>query len=302
VRRVEVDLKEAVMSDRTFEGLMIEMALRYYEAEEAIFHTKAFRQFCQTDRDRIKKELEDLIQIIAQKKKRNRKPYEQILLENASVQSISQKPESDRTDFEKWLLKSPFNNMFEYELHEELKAAFRKTTQYDNILSKLNPHSVRDLFPKECAISYDHKLHRGIIHHYNPQLRPWERLPDEPIDSFIECFLLLRLNLMFPKKQILAEFNHILNEWHDKVKQRDRPPRRTNIMSVEGIELMYRAYDLVEEYLVRGENKNQSVLQATLQLFTKKRKPHLENPPYTDKRYQQVKRWHQKAKDCIGEL
>jgi hypothetical protein len=154
---------------------------------------------------------------------------------------------------------------------EDLKSDFLQTPKGRQVMSRL-----KGLKPHEMAISWDRKL-------------------------LAEKFLSLRINLTFPKERIRAEFEDILNEVHPRVK-RTIPPRGAAIMELDDIKLMYRAYNLVEEFLAQGNNEHQSIHEATLKLYTKVRRPRLANPPAEDRRYQQVRRWHEKAKRIINDL
>jgi hypothetical protein len=106
------------------------------------------------------------------------------------------------------------------------------------------------------------------------------------------------VDLTFSKERIRAEFEHyILNKLHPKVQRPPTPDRGDGIpKDPNEIDQMCRAYNLVEEHLAKGLNEHESVLHATLRLYTNKRKPRLEYPPSNDKRYQQVKRWHRRLK------
>jgi hypothetical protein len=244
------------MSKTTFDKIRWKWALRFYEAEQAIWHTRAFQQFCRKERNQVKKELE------------------------GRLQAFAKKPESAREIYEQALLETPF----EEALQEALKSAFLRTNKANDIQSRLDS---RGLAPHETAIYFNRKLHlgpEGGEHHQGGE-------------QFIE----LRIDLTFPKERIRAEFEPILNEWHPRVKQRPRPPRGTKIMDLDEIDLMYRAYDLVEANLSQGETKEQSVIKATQALYSKARAIRLD-PPAEDKRYQQVLRWHEKVNEIIGDL
>lgn len=229
---------------KTYEQIINESALRHYEAFEAIWHTRLFRQFCEQEKSRIKEDLESRLQTLSQKSAKDREVYEQALLELS----------------------------FDEALNEALRSAFLGTFSGKQVMARLP-----GLDFHEGAIGGGREL-------------------------LVGQYLLLHINLARPKNLIKAEFENILDKMHPCVKQLSHPPRGGAIRNPDEIDTMFRAYDLVEEHLAKGDNNHQSVLAATLQLYTKVRLPRLKNPPAEDKRYQQVFRWHKRAKEIIPNL
>jgi len=284
----------------TFIKIRREWALRHYEVEQAIWHTQAFKQFCENNKDRVIKELED-------RRQYEKEIYEQALLyESLHEQAWLELPELDWFDealrmaflneMEDNHLRGAFLRMFSYEelklrldkllpqielssdevLDSGLRSAFMKTVQFDHIFVRYQDH----LFPHEMAIWFDRKLYPGV----------------HGIEV-IEKYLNLRLDLSFSKERLKAEFDYILDEWHHKVKQRPRPHRGAEIMEVEEIGLMYRVYELVEEQLAVGKRLQESMFMATKQLYGMERLARLGNP-YA----KQVKKLYTRAKKNIGDM
>jgi hypothetical protein len=187
------------------------------------------------------------------------------------LREISRKPRQERSELEQAWQELPFGEV----LNETLRSEFLKTYKGKQVLSRLEVFEWR-----ERAISYSSKEKNLLM------------------GKLLE----LRINLTFPKERIRAEFEHMLNEMHPKVERPPTPTRGGGVMKPGDIERMYQAYGLVEARLAQGENISQSVLQATLQIYTKARQPRLKKPSVEDPRYQQVLRWHQKVKDIIGDL
>lgn len=233
------------MAKKTFDGITNEHALEEYEHFRAVWRTRAFRQFREENRERVKQDLQ------------------------TKLGQISQKSKKERNEVEPAWLNLPFDGAMD----EALKREFCKTDEWAQVLKHL-----RVFEPRELAINYD----------FGGNL-------------FDGKFLDLRINLTFSKERIMAEFESILNEMHPKVKRPPTPTRGLGKMDQEKIDLMFRAFELVEDYRDGGKNDHQSILQATLQLNTEADGP-LEDPPASDKRYQQVMRWHQKVKGIIGNM
>jgi len=228
-------------SEKTLRRIKYEAGLKKYIAWEALWKTKAYRDFCQRDQDRVEKELA------------------------AELREISQKPENEREDYELQRLKWDHDTA----LNDALQRAFVSSFEGQNVMRQLKEFEF-----KKLAISCSRELVAG---------------------KYLSC----SIDLTFSKKQIRAEFENILKKKHRPGK---RPPRGAAIMGLDEINHMFRAYNLVENFLGQGESYHQGVLKATWQLYTKARRPRLKNPPAEDKRYQQVLRWHKKMKNHIGDL
>ena len=240
------------MPKTTYNMITREWVLRHHEAYEAIWRTRAFRQFCKRDKDRVKKQVED-------------RRY-----------ALSQKPKEDREANEPAWLDLPFDEAVDM----ALRSAFLETNEAQIIQDRLDSKGLG--------------LHRGAIA-VNPKLIPGPQAGEQYISFLVD--------LAFPKERLRAEFEHILDEWYPRVQRPPVSPRGAKIfLNTDDIDRMYRVYDLVEEHLAQGDTRHESVLKATIQFYTKVRRPRLETPPASDKRYQQVMRWHQKVKDLIGEL
>ncbi|MFZ5451384.1 MAG: hypothetical protein ACOZF2_05875 [Thermodesulfobacteriota bacterium] len=209
----------------TFDMIKTVWGLRFYEAMQAIWHTRAFQQFCQTDREQVIKDLRDRLKTFSQKPKNAREKYEQEWLELP----------------------------FEEALEEALKSAFLETLKAQQVMSRLE-----GLDAHKTAIYCERKL-------------------------FDEKYISLRIDLTYPKERLRAEFESILSEWHHCVERPSTPRRGAAVMDTDEIERMFQAYALVEEHLAQEEGVHQSVLQATIKLYTKKRRPSLKNPPASDK-------------------
>jgi hypothetical protein len=125
------------------------------------------------------------------------------------------------------------------------------------------------LKPREMAIHMDPRLNEGI--------------------------LTIHINLHYSKERLREEFALILEDYHHLVKRGATPVRGEAILKKDKIDLMYRAYDLVEKY----EGK---YLQVTWELFpeTNGKQPKFDETCDTDNKLQQVKRWHQKVKNRIA--
>lgn len=227
---------------KTYDQIINKGALRNYEAFEAIWHTRAFRQFCEQNKSRVKEDLESRLQALSQKSAKDREVYEQAWIE------------------------LPFDEV----LAEALRSAFVSTFAGKQVMGRLKGLDVH-----EGAIGYDKELLAGK-------------------------YLRMHIDLTKPKILIMAWFKHIIDKEHPKVERLPTPPRGAAIRDPDKIDTMFRAYDLVEEHLSRGENIHQSVLKATLQLYTKVRQPRLKTP-VEDKRYQTVLRLHERAKKIINE-
>ena len=94
-RKIFMTVKDSkvVIEDRlpdAFERIIDNRALRHHEAEQAIWHTKAFRQFCQSDKDRVKKDLDARLQTFAQKPESDREIYEQGWLETPPDEALGE--------------------------------------------------------------------------------------------------------------------------------------------------------------------------------------------------------------------
>ncbi|MGO9620769.1 MAG: hypothetical protein ACLPT6_05120 [Desulfobaccales bacterium] len=239
------------MPKTTYNMMTREWGLRHHEVYEAIWHTRAFRRFCERTLDRVKQEVAD------------------------RRSALSQKPAEDREAHEAAWIDLPFDEAVDM----ALRSAFLETNEAQIIQDRLDLMGLG--------------MHRGAIA-VNPKLIPGPQAGEQ--------YISLLVDLAFPKEHLRTEFEHILDEWRPRVQQPPAPPRGTAIMEMTDINLMYRAYDLVEEHLAQGDTRHESVLKATLQFYTRTRRPRLKEPPVNDKRYQQVKRLHDRVKSIIGDL
>lgn len=185
------------------------------------------------------------------------------------LREISQKSKKERDNIEQiWL-----DISFDKEMDKTLREAFLNTFEGKQVLAKLKVCEIRD-----GAISYDRKL-------------------------IAERYLSIRsIDLTLPKKEIRAEFEHILNKMHPQVKRPQTVPRGAAKMDKANIDLMLRTYKLVENFLDQGENYSQSLIMAAKDIFSKARAIRISPNPIEDKRYRQVKYWHERVKDLIGDL
>ncbi|MCL6622874.1 MAG: hypothetical protein K6T55_12365 [Syntrophobacterales bacterium] len=209
--------------------------LKNRERFKLMWRTRAFKRFCQENRERVREELD------------------------ARLREYAQKPEAERERHEQaWLDMSP-----EKALDEALKAAFAGSWQGEQVMAALGIAEAQ-----KRAISCDPNLEAGK-------------------------YLYLRIDLTMPKERIRVEFERCLAEFYPLVERPPIPPRGQAIMEPDEQDMMFKAYDLVEQ---RG------VLQATWELFpeTKGRYPH--NDLATDARRQQVIRWHAKVNRSIADL
>jgi|WetSurMetagenome_2_1015567.scaffolds.fasta_scaffold17317_5 hypothetical protein len=161
----------------------------------------------------------------------------------------------------------------EEELKIELEDAFLDTMEGKKVLDKLLENELIE----PMAVGYSRKL----------------------LDR---RYLSLHIDLSYSKKRIMIELNHIIATIQAQMDRLLDSPRGKAILKPDEIQRSYKAYDLVEEYLAKGDNYHQSLTKATIALFSKVRAIRLKNPPAEDRRYQETRRWYRRAKAIIKDL
>jgi hypothetical protein len=198
-------------------------------------------------------------------KKLPKNPYQPYMLKDALHNHLAFKAV--------WLTKAfkdfSLANQVRYPDEASLRSAFIGTPEGQEVLAVLEVFELR-----EMAISYDRELYQGK-------------------------YLTIRVDLSFPKNRILAEFQRILNEKHLTI---NRPPRGEKLRTKAEINQMLRAYELVEDFMAQGESYHQALIKTAVALFSKTRSIRLADPPSVDRRYQQIRRWHQTLKNRLGTL
>ncbi|MBM4284362.1 MAG: hypothetical protein FJ128_03805 [Deltaproteobacteria bacterium] len=210
-------------------------AIRNREKWLAMWRTRAFRDFCEANREEVQAELE------------------------ARLQEYAEKPEREIYE-QAWLDMPP-----EHALEQAFRTAFVGSYEGEQVMGALGLGELQ-----KGPVSYGSELFAGK-------------------------YLDLTVDLTFPIKRLMAEFEEAIKTMRLKVERPETPPRGGGILNKDEMDRMFEAYDLIE-------NEGLNFTKATWRLF-----PETEGkqPTYdfdTQACLKQVKRWHERVKALIGDL